>query len=136
MGTQDMNPTPLLRGARDEFSFRRRIVDLLGAMLAPDSDVPAACKAMVVLLLFFCVTASFGLGMFLIVTFASFFKAGQDPHTSAFVAYFSVHAVLGAAIGFPVTMRMTKLEEAKRLQSKLAQVQDSKFARGQARDGK
>jgi hypothetical protein len=50
-----------------------------------------------------------------------------------FAAVLSGHALLGAAVGFPVTIRMTKLEDAQQLQAKLIQVQKSKIARGQTR---
>ncbi len=127
-----MKVSPLLKGARDEFTFRRRIVDLLGGMLSPASGVPAACKAMVVVLLFLCVTSSFVLGAFILQLAASIFNHQSVP-TTFYAAILSGHALLGAVIGFPVTIRMTKLEDAKQLQAKLIQVQKSKIARGQTR---
>jgi hypothetical protein len=132
MSTPGMNVSPLLKGARDEFSFRRRIVDLLGGMLSPTSGVPVACKAMIVLLLFLCVTASFVLGAFILQLVASIINHQSVP-TTFYAALLSGHALLGAAVGFPVTIRMTKLEDAKQLQAKLIQVQRSKTARGQTR---
>jgi len=132
MSTHDANVSSLLKGAGDEVSFRRRIVDLLGGMLSPTSGVPIACKAMIVLLLFLCVTASFVLGTFILLIVASVFNHQNVP-TTLFAALLSGHALLGAAVGFPVTIRMTKLEDAQQLQTKLIQVQKSKIARGQTR---
>lgn len=126
-----MNVSPLLKSARDESSFRRRIVELLGGMLSPTSGVPAACKAMIVLLLFLCVTASFVLAAFILQLVASIFNHQPVP-TTVYASLLSGHALLGAAVGFPVTIRMTKLEDAKQLQAKLIQVQKSKTARGEA----
>jgi hypothetical protein len=123
----------ILTQAGKEQSFRRRVVELLGAVLRP-KEVPLHLKCLVVVLLFLCLTASLVLTVFLLDTVLTIMKVRQ-VQPMFYAAVLGGHALAGVAVGFPLTIRMSTLEEAHLLEARLAKVQHIKRLKRARRTG-
>jgi hypothetical protein len=118
--------TGIASQAAQEQSFRRRVVDLIGGVL--QSDVPLQLKTFVLVLLFLCLSASLVLTA-LIFDVVLALATKSTVHPALYAALLSAHGFLGVSLGFPLTMRMSSIQEAKRLEADFRKVQEVKELR-------
>jgi hypothetical protein len=127
----DIDPSKIVEQAAKEQTFRRRVVDLIGGVLK--SDVPMSLKTFVIILLFLCMTASLVVTVLILhVVLTLIPGTGIHVEPMKYAAVLGVHGVLAVVLGFPLTMKMSSIEESRRLEADLLKVQSVKRMRRKA----
>jgi len=127
-----IDPSRLLQLTKNEQRKQNRIVELIGGMLK--SDLPASIKAFAAILLFLFGTGSMVMLVLIIDVVSHSLSKASDPfaHATFFATLLSAHGVMAVLIGFPLTMKMSSIEESRRLEADLLKVQSVKRLRRKA----
>jgi hypothetical protein len=123
----------LLKESAAELSFRRRIIDLIPAIMK--LPVPGYLKVFVIVLLFLCISMSFVLVMFLVNVALSLAAKGQSVNTPMFASLLGGHTLAGVGLGIPVTIRMADLENSNQLEAELKGVRRARQNKGKGQGG-
>ncbi len=126
-----IDPSRLLQLAKSEQKKQSRVVELIGGMLK--SDVPASLKAFAASLLFLCLSASAVVFALILHVFLTLIPGtGIHVEPMKYAALLGAHGVLAVLLGFPLTMKMSSVEESRRLEADLLKVQSVKRLRRRA----